>query len=902
MRCSRCNEPHETGSSTCARCGAVLAEVGSLSDDSLRAGPTLADSRAPAPAASGSRRSAPGSRFEPGEQIGGRYRIGGLVGRGGMGEIYRAEDLKLGQTVALKFLPRDVEKDPVLLERLLEEVRLARQVAHPNVCRVFDVGEVDGRHFLTMEFVDGEDLASLLRRIGRLSEDKAIQVARQICAGLAAAHDQGILHRDLKPANIMLDGRGRAKITDFGLAAVASQVGAEDAGSGTPAYMAPEQHERREVTERSDVYALGLVLHELFTGRPAVDEDSLRSAIESGSVPTPSRPSEWDDRMPPEVRGILLRCLELDPARRPSSPLVVAAALPGGDALAAALAAGDTPSPEMVAEAGATGGLAPRTAVVLLCVVVALLLGQLWLSDRAVPASFPERPKPPAVLADRAAELAAELGLDDGTRATRSWYSWLGSLTGLPSRADGSGSAGPSPLTFAWRKAPAGTLPRAPTGSTWVDPPMEIAGSVRVLMDDQGLVLALAATPPASGEASGATDSPPPPLDWDAALASLGYGDFDLRPAEPEGTPTVWADERRAFTGTWPQAPDLPVRIDAAAAGGRLVWLDTAVDGRRPSATLVGTWKSFQSRTMDKSRLFLFLLLPAVAGVFAWRNHRLRRADPRGAGLAFTIVLIANLVNQICRDPLYNSPRGWNAILHAVSPALLIAVESWLFYLAIEPYVRRTWPKVLIGWSRLAARRSHDPVVGREVLTGMLLGLVGACSRAGVPLLGEWLNLPGELLPRFLASFGGDGGLRNTFSHAGLGVSSGFQWALMALFLVTVARMLVGRGWPIVTGALLTVLIVTLETGMGRGGAIGFLDAGVRAAVILLALSRFGLLACASAIGSYAVLTNVQPTLRTDLWLFGPRFVFVVLLAALAAWACAAAVTGRRQLTVPSQD
>jgi len=118
-----------------------------------------------------------------------------------MGEVYRADDLKLGQAVALKFL------------------KLARQVSHPNVCRVYDVQETDGRHFLSMEFVDGEDLATLLRRIGRLPRDKAVQIARQLCAGLAAAHEQGILHRNLKPANIMIDGRGRTRITDFGLAA-----------------------------------------------------------------------------------------------------------------------------------------------------------------------------------------------------------------------------------------------------------------------------------------------------------------------------------------------------------------------------------------------------------------------------------------------------------------------------------------------------------------------------------------------------------------------------------------------------------------------------------------------------------------------------------------------------------
>jgi serine/threonine-protein kinase len=177
----------------------------------------------------------------------------GLLGRGGMGEVYRADDLKLGQQVALKFLPRDVESDRDRLSRFMNEVRLSLRVTHPNVCRVFDIADVGGRHFLSMEYVDGEDLASLLRRIGRLPEDKAVEIARQLCAGLAAAHEEGVLHRDLKPANVMIDGRGRAKITDFGLAGATAGVIGREAQAGTPQYMAPEQFDGRELSIQTDL-------------------------------------------------------------------------------------------------------------------------------------------------------------------------------------------------------------------------------------------------------------------------------------------------------------------------------------------------------------------------------------------------------------------------------------------------------------------------------------------------------------------------------------------------------------------------------------------------------------------------------------------------------------------------
>ena len=141
------------------------------------------------------------------------------------------------------------------LARLHNELRIARQVSHKNVCRLYDLGDADGRRFLTMEYVDGEDLASLLRRIGRIPQDKAIQIARQLCAGVAAAHERGVLHRDLKPANVMIDGDGNVRITDFGIATATGDAGTDIAG--TPQYMAPEQFTGHPASIKSDIYALG---------------------------------------------------------------------------------------------------------------------------------------------------------------------------------------------------------------------------------------------------------------------------------------------------------------------------------------------------------------------------------------------------------------------------------------------------------------------------------------------------------------------------------------------------------------------------------------------------------------------------------------------------------------------
>src|SRR5690242_14763667 len=290
VQCFSCGTEVAESSRFCSSCGRPIGKEAAATQTVAIPAPTARPPSRPASRISSSS-SLDDSRFLPGTLLAGRYRIVALLGRGGMGEVYRADDLTLGQQVALKFLPDDAGANEGALVRFRSEVRMARQVSHPNVCRVYDVGEIDSHLFLSMEYVDGEDLGSLLRRIGRLPSDKALEIARKLCAGLAAAHDKGVLHRDLKPANIMLDGRGQVLLTDFGLAGLADQITGAEVRNGTPAYMAPEQLEGREVTARSDIYSLGLVLYEILTGKRPYESDTLAGlerARKSGAPPTPS--------------------------------------------------------------------------------------------------------------------------------------------------------------------------------------------------------------------------------------------------------------------------------------------------------------------------------------------------------------------------------------------------------------------------------------------------------------------------------------------------------------------------------------------------------------------------------------------------------------------------------------
>src|SRR5262245_60410406 len=431
-------------------------------------------------------------RFAPGTILDERYRIVGRLGKGGMGEVYRADDLRLGQPVALKFLPASVDRDPARLTQLHTEVRMARQVSHPNVCRVYDVGEYEGHTFLSMEYVDGEDLSTLLRRIGRFPQDRAIELARQICAGLAAAHDRGIVHRDLKPANIMLDGSGRIRITDFGLAGASG----ETIRAGTPAYMAPEQLAGTEVTPRSDLYSLGLVLYELFTGRRALEGENLAELIarrEQGGI---TQPSDVVRDLDPAIDRAIMRCLDPDPRNRPASALAVAAGLPGGDPLAAALAAGETPSPELVAAAGETEGLAPRVAVLWLAGIAAALAFAIYFAPRLTILSRLNLETSPDALTRDARVLIQKFGYT-AKPADSAW--------GLDYDADYReyAKAHPKETAARWDRPAAGQppivhfwyreSPRALTAQRrfnvfvfYDDPPLEVSGMVRLKADPDG--------------------------------------------------------------------------------------------------------------------------------------------------------------------------------------------------------------------------------------------------------------------------------------------------------------------------------------------------------------------------------------------------------------------------------
>lgn len=257
-------------------------------------------------------------RLPPGTLLASRYRILGVAGVGGMGVVYRARDDELGIDVALKVLRRDLAADPKFVERFRGELLLARQVTHPNVVRIHDIGEHDGTRFLTMTFVEGKSLREMLETEGRLSPDRALPIVRQIAAGLGAAHAAGIVHRDLKPANILIDPAGHASITDFGVARSISGDGRTRAGAvvGTPEYLAPEQVSGDPVDGRTDLYALGIVFFEMLSGELPFPGPSQAELLAQRLAGRPRNLTDTGVDTPAGVQRLVGRCLERSPSRR----------------------------------------------------------------------------------------------------------------------------------------------------------------------------------------------------------------------------------------------------------------------------------------------------------------------------------------------------------------------------------------------------------------------------------------------------------------------------------------------------------------------------------------------------------------------------------------------------------
>jgi serine/threonine-protein kinase len=746
-------------------------------------------------------------RFHPGAHFAQRYCIVHSLGRGGMGEVYRAEDLVLRQTVALKFLPPAATANASMRNRFRNDVRTARQVSHPNLCRVYDIGEAEGLTYLSMEYVDGEDLASLLRRIGKLPRDKALEIAWQLCSGLAAVHAKGVIHRDLKPANIILDSQGHVRITDFGIAGVAEHI--RDVRSGTPAYMSPEQVAGKEVTARSDLYALGIVLHELLTGK--------RPPLEPGSA-----------EMDPTIERVIQRCLDPDPWMRPASALSVAAALPGGDSLAAVLARGEMPSPELVANAGPVEGLRPLVAVACLGAVIVGLGLLCVLRQRHDLINQIPMENSSEVLAAKARDIAKASGYPE--RPVDTFFAWQYDTDYFryasernPAARNPRFYAPYPPAVFFWYRQ----SPRYPINSDTAYEQFSFdrdtlgAGVQAVVLDPEGRLLEFQARPPVVAP----TDHRAPGFDWSRLFAAAGLDSTGFKAVQPELTPGSAFDAQAAWTGS---AYGEDVRVEAAAYQGLPSLFRVLGPWTRPSEQPPVSFGSISASAFIAS----VLVLPAAAGLLAWRNAHVGRGDRRGAFRLAGFLFVFSLFNNLTAAHHVPTVAEFGLLFSALRYAVTFAGVGWVLYMAFEPQLRRRTPESLISWNRLLAGRAQDPMVGGHLLMGVALGLLLGCvSHALAPLPFLSANAP-----KLLYSAVGWFSLWCGELIAGVvgGLCFAFLWSLVSLLVLRASLRV-----PVFV--LVTTLLLAPGYGTPSFATLTRLAAGMF--IVAVALTRFGVLA-----------------------------------------------------------
>ena len=817
VRCPVCARPVPDAVSSCAACGARLSPA-AMATVTSPGGASI-----PSPTPHSPARTA-------GTILAGRYRIVGLLGRGGMGEVYRADDLTLGQPVALKFLPASAAADAAALARFHNEVRIARQVSHPNVCRIHDLGEADGEPFLSMEYVDGEDLASLLRRIGRLPADKAIESARQLCAGIAAAHDMGVLHRDLKPANVMLDGRGVVKITDFGLANFSEQIARDDI-AGTPAYMAPEQLAGGAASIASDLYALGLVLFEMFTGVAAFAPGSAADRARWSADSAPPTPSSARPDIDPAVERVIVRCLESDPARRPPSARVVGAALPGGDPLAAALAAGETPSPQMVADAATLGRLRPAVAWALLASLAIGMAAVGAINDRAAPYRAGLLDLSPEVLRVRATQI---LDRAERSSATRDWAAGFEFDPDVAAFLRRDGSAGqwrqveasrPGLIRFWYRESEWWVIPwsmmHRPTSA---DPPPTEAGAI-VLLDRDGHLQRLTRI------VAPGTDLPPSEVspDWSGLFEAAGLRLADFDRVEPTRVAPVSADVRVAWIKKGTEDLATRTRVEAAALAARPVHFEVVSPFPRS--------RSFTALSVGRSVMLAVVVLTLIlaAALLARRNTRLGRSDTPGAlrlaGFSFSLFVPIYLFG------IHHVPgvQEVTQLFKVAITQMTWAAIFWLTYVAIEPLVRRRWPDLIVSSTRLLAGRLTDPLVGRDFLIGAVLGTAAAALGATYLLASTVFELPRHTLPSPFVLGPLYSGTQAVGQFVWI-VQVGMQNALGVMLLLVVLTSVLRQRW-LATAAFFVICVAL----MGIPSSVPSIV--VQALLATLVVTRFGILA-----------------------------------------------------------
>jgi hypothetical protein len=467
----------------------------------------------------------------------------------------------------------------------------------------------------------------------------------------------------------------------------------------------------------------------MFTGKPAHRADSMAELLKlRRNAESLTNPSQLAADIDPAVERAILRCLDADPKNRPASAMALAASLPGGDPLAAALAAGETPSPEVVAASGSSEGLSPKVAIPVLAAVLAGLAVTCVLMPKIQVAGYVPLENPPEALTVKAREIVRSLGYTARPADSQGGF-YYDVSAGQGGRLKAAGPEEwrkviaqlPSPVLYGYRQSPAALVSQRYLNSGRVngnDPVPNIVGMVQLTLDPGGHLLLFDAVPP-QVEKPGAYPAP----DWAPLFAAANFDVAQFKPDEPQWTPLAATDIRAAWTGKYPGVSDLPIRIEVGAFHGRPVHFEVVFPWTRPARVAGARNATLAQQAATLSQSLLSFLVMGIAAVLARFNFKAGRGDLRGASRLGIYMGSVSLLKWALSAHHVADAQEQNLVTAALADAAYSGLRYWIFYLALEPWVRRYWPQTLVTWSRLLAGRWRDPWVGRDVLFGCLLGV-----------------------------------------------------------------------------------------------------------------------------------------------------------------------------------
>jgi hypothetical protein len=642
------------------------------------------------------------------------------------------------------------------------------------------------------------------------------------------------------------------------------------------------------VTVRSDIYALGLVLYEIFTGQRALDGKNLAELInkreQSGIVPPTAIVRDLD----PQIERAIMTCLRPDAEERPASALAVAASMPGGDPLAAALAAGETPSPEMVAAAGAGHRVSTRAALLAAAWMVVALAALAFLYQRQMFVNRVSTPKPPEALQDRAIEALARLGYPSSTPNT-AWGLGLSPAYARYIEAANQSTdrwrlltrERPASFYFWYRTSP---LPLVPFGSerrvTGGNPPMSVSGMTLIVVDAAGRLSEFLAVPTPLEDETAA-----PAADWNAIFETMGLPAAAFTPVTTNWLPYVFADERRAWEGRLPDMPDEVVRVEAAAYRGKLVEVVLRGPWRASARTVPAAAPPPYVRVLDHLQIIIIPGLMLAAAVLAHRQVRLGRGDRRGAFRAAAAMFVIAMAAWLFRGTIGVFASDVDRFFAAIGVALYQAGLLWVTYLALEPYIRRYSPDSLIGWTRLVAGQWRDPRVAADVMIGVSAGLAMTVIYGVQTLLPTLVGRP-EPRPHMM-----DAvlllGSRQVIGYLLSRIGDAVQGAMLCVVGVVSLRLLLKRPLPAAIAAVVCFTPVAINGMFPEGTPVlNFTLGACLVGVLVATIHRRGLLPTVAALVTHFVLLRAPITTDLGSWRGPLGLWFIGVVAAFGLGAC----------------